>query len=126
MSTLLDVFKSMEYGPAPESPAAVNAWLDEHGRKFGLFINNQWVHPKGAKYYSSYNPADGELLGETVQAGQKEVDAAVAAARAAFETWSKTPGVVRARYLYAIAREYSEASSPAGRARIAGQRQAHP
>jgi aldehyde dehydrogenase (NAD+) len=105
MSTLLDVFKSMEYGPAPESPAAVNAWLDEHGHKFGLFINNHWVHPKGAKYYASYNPADGELLGETVQAGQKEVDAAVAAARAAFETWSKTPGVIRARYLYAIARD---------------------
>ena len=104
MSTLLDVFKTMEYGPAPESPAAVNTWLEEHGRKFGLFINNQWVHPKGAKYYPSYNPADGELLGETVQAGQKEVDAAVSAARAAFGAWSKTPGVVRARYLYAIAR----------------------
>jgi aldehyde dehydrogenase (NAD+) len=105
MSTLLDVFKTMEYGPAPESPAAVNVWLDEHGRKFGLFINNQWVHPKGAKYYVSYNPADGEILGETVQAAQKEVDAAVAAARAAFGSWSTTPGVVRARYLYAIARD---------------------
>src|SRR6202142_607638 len=104
MSTLLDVFKTMEYGPVPESPAAVNAWLEEHGRKFGLFINNQWVHPKGAKFYSSYNPADGELLGETVQAGQKEVDAAIAAARTAFESWSKTPGVIRARYMYAIAR----------------------
>ncbi|MBU2610110.1 MAG: aldehyde dehydrogenase family protein, partial [Chloroflexi bacterium] len=94
----------MDYGPAPESPAAVNAWLDEHGRKFGLFINNQWVTPKGAKYYPSYNPADGELLAETVQAGQKEVDAAVAAARLAFGNWSRTPGLVRARYMYAIAR----------------------
>ena len=40
MPTLLDLFKTMEYGPAPESPSAVNAWLEEHGRKFGLFINN--------------------------------------------------------------------------------------
>ncbi len=104
MSTLLEIFKTMEYGPAPESPAAVNAWLDEHGRKFGLFINNEWVTPKGAKYYPSYDPSNGELLGETVQAGKKEVDAAVSAAREAFGTWSKTPGVVRARYLYAIAR----------------------
>jgi aldehyde dehydrogenase (NAD+) len=102
--TLLDIFKSMDYGPAPESPAAVNAWLDDHGRKFGLFINNEWVTPKGAKYYPSHDPSNGELLGETVQAGQKEVDAAVAAARAAFGTWSKTPGVIRARYIYAIAR----------------------
>jgi len=56
------------------------------------------------KYYPSYDPSNGELLGETVQAGKKEVDSAVAAAREAFGTWSKTPGVVRARYMYAIAR----------------------
>ena len=104
MNTLLEIFKTMEYGPAPESPDAVKAWLDEHGRKFGLFINNEWVTPKGAKYYPSYDPSNGELLGETVQAGKKEVDAAVAAAQEAFGTWSKTPGVIRARYMYAIAR----------------------
>ncbi|HUH98963.1 MAG TPA: aldehyde dehydrogenase family protein [Anaerolineales bacterium] len=104
MSTLLEIFKTMEYGPAPESPSAVNAWLDEHDRKFGLFINNEWVMPKGGKYYPSHDPSNGALLAQTVQAGQKEVDAAVAAARTAFETWSKTPGVVRARHLYAIAR----------------------
>ncbi len=104
MTTLLDIFKTMEYGPAPESPAAVEAWLDEHHRKFGLFINNEWVTPKGAKFYPSYDPSNGALLAETVQAGQKEVDLAVAAARTAFESWSKTPGVVRARYMYAIAR----------------------
>ena len=104
MSTLLEIFKTMEYGPAPESSSAVNAWLDEHNRKFGLFINNEWATPKGAKYYASHDPSNGELLAETVQAGQKEVDAAVAAARTAFESWSKTSGVIRARYLYAIAR----------------------
>ncbi len=98
------ILKTMDYGPAPESPAAANAWLDEHGRKFGLFINNQWMHPEGIEYYASYNPASGEKLAETAQAGQKEVDEAVKAARQAFKTWSKTPGVVRARYLYAIAR----------------------
>lgn len=110
MSKLLEIFNTMEYGPAPEAPDAVKAWLDEHNRKFGLFINNEWVMPKGAKFYSSINPANGELLAETTQAGQKEVDAAVAAARGAFGTWSKTPGVVRARYLYAIARNLQKHS----------------
>jgi aldehyde dehydrogenase (NAD+) len=104
MSTLLDVFKSMDYGPAPESSSAVNAWLVEHGRKFGLFINNEWLTPKDAKYYPSIDPSNGEQLAETAQAGQPEVDAAVAAARAAFESWSQTPGVTRARYMYAVAR----------------------
>ena len=110
MSKILEIFKTMEYGPAPEAPDAVKAWLDEHGRKFGLFINNEWVTPKGAKFYPSYNPANGELLAETTQAGQKEVDASVAAAREAFKSWSKTPGVVRARYLYAIARNLQKHS----------------
>src|SRR5574342_1036708 len=102
--SVLEVFETMEYGTAPESPSSANAWLDDHGRKLGLFINNQWMTPKGADYYTSYNPATGEKLSETVQAGQKDVDAAVAAARQAFQTWSKTPGLVRARYLYAVAR----------------------
>jgi aldehyde dehydrogenase (NAD+) len=101
---LTEVFKTMPYGPAPESPEAAQAWLDEHERRFGLFINNGWKYPQEAKYYTSYNPATGEKLAETVQAGQAEVDEAVAAARQAFGTWRDTPGPVRARYLYAIAR----------------------
>ena len=63
MSTLLKIYNTMEYGPAPESSAAVKAWLDEHNREFGLFINNQWVSPEETQYYSSLNPATGELLG---------------------------------------------------------------
>ena len=94
----------MDYGPAPESPAAVNAWLDEHGRNFGLFINNEWVSSEDLDTYPSYNPASGEKLADTAQADQSEVDAAVAAARKAFKSWSNTHGTTRARYLYAIAR----------------------
>jgi aldehyde dehydrogenase (NAD+) len=104
MSTLTDTFNNMEYGPAPESSNAVNAWLDDHNRKFGLMINNQWIKPPKAKTVPSFNPATGEILAQTTQAGQKEVDQVVVAAREAFTTWSKTPGIVRARHLYAIAR----------------------
>ena len=62
MSTLLDVFKTMEYGPAPESSSAVRAWLEEHNRKFGLFINNRWVAPKDGAYFDTTDPATGEKL----------------------------------------------------------------
>ncbi|MEA3440945.1 MAG: aldehyde dehydrogenase family protein [Chloroflexota bacterium] len=102
--SVLEVFENMDYGPAPESPEAVNAWLDDHQRSFGLFINNEWVTPEGADTYASYNPATGEELADTTQAGQAEVDQAVASAREAFITWSTTTGHIRARYLYAIAR----------------------
>ena len=72
--SVIEVFKTMDYGPAPESPAAVNAWLNEHDRQFGLFIDNQWVKSEGIDYYTSYNPASLEKLADTAQAGQAEVD----------------------------------------------------
>ena len=102
--SIAHTFEALDYGPAPESSAAADAWLSDHNRKFGLFINNEWQTPAEPKYYPSYNPATGEMLAETVQAGQAEIDAAVAAARQAFAGWGKTPGTRRARYLYAIAR----------------------
>jgi len=104
MTSVKEIFESMDYGPAPEAPDAVYQWLDEHKRKFGLFINNQWVAPKGRKTFPSLNPATGEELAKTTQAEEEDVNAAVSAAREAFKTWGKTPGHVRARYLYAIAR----------------------
>lgn len=110
MNTLTELFKNMEYGPAPESADAVNLWLEEHNRQFGLLINNQWVHPPGAKTYTSYDPSNGKVLAETTQAGKAEVDQAVEAARQAFTTWSKTPGIVRARSMYAIARNIQKHS----------------
>ena len=99
-----EIFENIEYGPAPESAAAASAWLDDHGRKFGLFINNQWVLPESAEFYPSLDPATGNKLADTVQAGQEQVDQAVSAARQAFGSWSETSGLVRARHLYAIAR----------------------
>ncbi|UCH60768.1 MAG: aldehyde dehydrogenase family protein [Anaerolineales bacterium] len=102
--SILKTFETLDYGPAPESPAAAKAWLEDHKRKFGLFINNQWVTPPDSTYYPSYDPSSGEKLADTLQAGQAEVDAAVSAARQAFTSWGKTPGQDRARYLYSIAR----------------------
>ncbi len=94
----------MSYGPAPEAPDYVNDWLDKHNRKFGLFINNTWVQPQSNAYIHSTNPANGQQLAQIADADEADVNAAVTAARAAFKTWGKTPGHIRARHLYAIAR----------------------
>ncbi len=66
---MIDLLGTLEYGPAPESPAVVEAWLDDHGRNFGHFIGNQWVKPEGRKTYDSFNPATGQKLATTVQGG---------------------------------------------------------
>ncbi|KAM7445822.1 hypothetical protein ABFA07_005798 [Porites harrisoni] len=102
--TIVEIFESLEYGPAPEAASSVNAWLDEHGRDFGHFVNGKWVKPKGRKVYETRNPATGEKLASTMQGEKEDIDNAVAAAREAFKSWSKLPGHVRARHLYSIAR----------------------
>jgi aldehyde dehydrogenase (NAD+) len=104
-----EIFETMEYGPAPESPTLVSDWLKER-QPFGLFINGQWVKPASGKYLDTINPSTGKPLAQVAAANSKDVDAAVSAAQAAAETWSKAPGHIRARYLYAIARHIQKHS----------------
>ncbi|CAC5358940.1 ALDH [Mytilus coruscus] len=104
-NSVAEIFKSMEYGPAPEADNVVKAWLNDHDNgEFGLFIDGKWVKPDGRKTYQTKNPATGEPLATTIQGEQEDVDLAVSSAKKAYETWSKTPNHVRARHLYSIAR----------------------
>src|SRR5882757_5172138 len=100
--SVASVLQTMEYGPAPESPAAALAWLAEHNSSFGLYIGGAWKETSGR--FDSVNPATGKKLASLADASAADVDAAVTAARAAFGSWSKLAGHVRARYLYALAR----------------------
>jgi len=54
---------------------------------------------EGADYFETVNPATQEVLGRVARGGPKEVDAAVAAAKAAFPGWAGKPAVERARLL---------------------------
>ncbi|MDQ2819796.1 MAG: aldehyde dehydrogenase family protein [Pseudomonadota bacterium] len=92
----------MDYGPAPESTKEAQAWLEQHGRTFGLFIDNAWT--AGAETFASNNPADGRELAQVTQATADDVDRAVAAARRAQPGWVALGGHGRARVLYALAR----------------------
>ncbi|QBD82325.1 aldehyde dehydrogenase family protein [Ktedonosporobacter rubrisoli] len=106
---VMDIFETMDYGPAPEAPTPALEWLQKQ-QAFGLFINNRWVKPNSGQYLESTNPATGKSLVQVASANQADVDAAVEAAQAAFEIWSKTPGHIRARYLYALARHIQKHS----------------
>jgi aldehyde dehydrogenase (NAD+) len=100
-----DVFAELRYGLAPESPAPALDWIARHAPALRLFIGGAWVDPRSGETFDSVNPATGKPLIQVAQAGQADVDAAVEAARAAFEPWSRLPGHARARYLYALARQ---------------------
>ncbi|MBT4428513.1 MAG: aldehyde dehydrogenase family protein, partial [Rhodospirillaceae bacterium] len=104
MTSTADIFDSMEYGPAAESAAEAEKWLDGHERKFGLFIGGEWRPAADGQSFETFNPATAQPLGHIAQAGAADIDAAVAAARAAQTGWAKLSGHKRARYLYALAR----------------------
>ena len=52
---------------------------------------------EGRDYFESVNPATQEVLAEVAAGGESEVNAAVAAAKAAFPKWAGLPAVERAR-----------------------------
>jgi alpha-ketoglutaric semialdehyde dehydrogenase len=68
------------------------------------FINGEWVSPKGGKTLENRNPANtDEVIGVFPLSSQEDVDAAVAAAKAAYKTWRLTPAPKRAEILYRTA-----------------------
>ena len=97
-----EIFETMEYGPAAESASEALAWLATQETGFGQFIDGAFTAPGDT--FESRNPATGALLAKVTQATQADVDAAVAAARAAQPKWEKLGGPGRARHLYALAR----------------------
>ena len=104
MKVVREIMETMEYGPSPEGDQKVRAWLDSHGRKFGVFIDGEWREP-GDTRFPAVNPATEEVLAEITESRKVDVDDAVRAAASAFPSWSAAPGPVRARYLYALARQ---------------------
>ncbi|MBL8012077.1 MAG: aldehyde dehydrogenase family protein, partial [Flavobacteriales bacterium] len=90
--------------PAPESTDHVKI-----NAQYELFINGKWVKPRSGKYFDTINPANEQKLARIAEAGEADVDAAVKAARKAYDTvWSKMPAAERAKYIYRIARLLQE------------------
>ena len=107
---ITDIYETMEYSPAPESPDLALEWLKEQKSKFGLFINGKWCKAKSGKVFSTNNPASGKKLASISEAGKSDVDSAVSAAKHAFPKWKALSGHERARYLYALARQLQKHS----------------
>ncbi len=60
----------------------------DNSQKF--YINGQWVEPSTRDSLDVVNPATEEVIATIAMGGQADVDAAVAAARAAFNSFSQT------------------------------------
>jgi aldehyde dehydrogenase (NAD+) len=96
--------KKFDYAPAPESRAILDL-----KPSYGLFIDGQFVDTLDGRSFKTVSPASEEVLAEITEAGQADVDRAVAAARKAYDkVWSKLPARERGKYLFRIARILQE------------------
>jgi aldehyde dehydrogenase (NAD+) len=102
--SVAEYFQTMDYAPAPEDDQAARAWLAQHGAAFDHFIGGQWRESASGERFAVSAPATGEILAHVAQGGVADIDAAVAAARAAQPGWLALGGAQRARHMYALAR----------------------
>jgi phenylacetaldehyde dehydrogenase len=70
-----------------------------------MLINGKWVEAASGKTFPTYNPATGEILAHVAEGDREDIDRAVKAARAAFETgpWSKLTPSERGRLIWKLA-----------------------
>ncbi|WP_306580030.1 aldehyde dehydrogenase family protein, partial [Pseudomonas sp.] len=90
---------------APQSPNPTKV------EQVKLLIDGQWVESKTTEWRDIVNPATQEVLARVPFATVEEVDAAVAAAHRAFQTWRDTPIGARMRImlkLQALIREHTK------------------
>jgi malonate-semialdehyde dehydrogenase (acetylating) / methylmalonate-semialdehyde dehydrogenase len=72
------------------------------------FVGGKWVDSRATSRGDVFNPATGEVIAKVPLGTRADVDAAVAAARAAFPLWRATPVVERARAMFAFKNRLEE------------------
>src|ERR1700689_2481670 len=75
------------------------------GKTHKMLINGKWVDAASGKTFPTYNPATGEVLSNIAEGDKEDINRAVKAARAAFETgaWSKISHSDRSRMIWKLA-----------------------
>ncbi|MCX7864586.1 MAG: aldehyde dehydrogenase family protein [Novosphingobium sp.] len=73
-----------------------------------FYIDGQWVDPVEARRLEVINPATEEVCGHISLGSAADVDKAVAAARRAFRSWSRTTRAERLGLLEAISEHYQK------------------
>jgi betaine-aldehyde dehydrogenase len=69
----------------------------------GAYYGGAWHEPKSGRFVDTLNPGTGLTLGKVADCGAEDIDAAVAAAKAAFKEWRRVLPLERAKILRRIA-----------------------
>jgi phenylacetaldehyde dehydrogenase len=70
-----------------------------------MLIDGKWVNAASGKTFPTYNPATGEILAQIAEGDRADIDAAVKAARSAFDSgpWTRMTASERARLIWKLA-----------------------
>ncbi len=72
------------------------------------YIAGEWVEAADGRTSENHDPATGELIGLFPRSGQADVERAVAAAKAAFDSWRRTPAPKRGEILFRVGQILTE------------------
>ena len=88
-----------------EAPAASSATLSFLDQQHGLLIDGQWQPAQSGKSFEVCNPADGQVIASVAEGEAEDINAAVAAARRAFESgpWPALTASQRGQLLWKLA-----------------------
>ncbi|MGE0582132.1 MAG: aldehyde dehydrogenase [Steroidobacteraceae bacterium] len=85
----------------PSPGTAAQAFL---ARAHTLFIGGRWVAPRSGRYFDVFDPGTGQKIATAAAGEAADIDAAVAAARAAFTgPWAKFTAAERGKVLWKLA-----------------------
>jgi phenylacetaldehyde dehydrogenase len=81
---------------------AVSAFIS---RRHKILIDGKWVDAASGKTFATYNPATGEVLAHVAEGDREDIDRAVRAARAAFDSgpWRKLTASERSKLIWKLA-----------------------
>ena len=85
------------------SPQAASAQAVKLPKNRGAYYGGAWHEPKAGRFVDTISPGTGQSLGKVADSGAEDIDAAVAAAKAAFTEWRRTLPLERAKILRRIA-----------------------
>jgi aldehyde dehydrogenase (NAD+) len=90
-------------------PAARRGETTAVSSTYQNLIGDKWLPARSGETFTSVSPANhDEVIGEFAASGPADVDAAVAAAKAAFPAWSLMPAPKRGEILFRVARLLAE------------------
>ncbi len=89
-----------------------------------LYIDGEWVKSDSGSFTEVINPATEDFCGRVPCGNAADVERAVQAARAAFDSWSSTPAAERSRYIQTIATKMAERMADIGQ--VISQEQGSP